>query len=215
MVPLYHGPLIEIRLEPSGQEYTISRDLLCTESPVFSAMFKSEFRESQEQTVTLQEEAGIISTQGVEALIQWLYLRVINFDIDDNSNHISAAIELARLADKYGIIIEIESYLAEDIKRVICTAPWEKNYWLTTQHLVSGTLLPRDHPVRRTLAAACVQGYLEGKTHKFAQEAAEQPNFGADLLREVRLVLSAPNGPVGQISFRDPIDNKPIYLGKD
>ncbi|KAJ5919197.1 hypothetical protein N7466_010140 [Penicillium verhagenii] len=50
-------------------------------------------------TVTLQAMKDVVSTHSVEALIQWLYLRVAKFDIKDYAKYISAAIELARLAD--------------------------------------------------------------------------------------------------------------------
>ncbi|KAJ5244309.1 hypothetical protein N7489_004405 [Penicillium chrysogenum] len=116
-LPLFHGPLVKIRIEPSNREYTVSKTLLCNESPVFSAMFKGNFRESQEETATLQEMDGVVSIQSIEALLQWLYLRTIHFDIDNefHERHIVAAVELARLAEMYGFT-EIESQITRYIK---------------------------------------------------------------------------------------------------
>lgn len=222
MLPLYHGPLIKIRLQPSGKEYMISKDLLCTESPVFLAMFKPGFREFDKQTATIQEMEDVVSEQSIEALIKWLYTRKIESDIKDKEDRISAAIELARLADKYQIT-GMESKVAQDIKEAICYLDSQntKRYvpldnvtwpWLTSKHIISGTCLPRGHPVRQTLAAACVAGYLGGKNHKFAQEAEDYPNFGADLLREVRVALNAAHKLNERVSFTDPFDDKVIYL---
>ncbi|CAI7671633.1 unnamed protein product [Penicillium crustosum] len=222
MLPLYHGPLIKIRLQPSEKEYMISKDLLCTESPVFLAMFKPGFREFDEQTATIQEMEDVVSEQSIEALIKWLYTRKIESDIKDKEDRISAAIELARLADKYQIT-GMESKVAQDIKEAICYLDSQntKRYvpldnvtwpWLTSRHIISGSSLPRGHPVRQTLAAACVAGYLGGKTHKFAQEAEDYPNFGADLLREVRVALNAAHKLNETVAFADPFDDKIIYL---
>lgn len=166
-------------------------------------MFHHGFREYEEQTATLQEEGGIISIRSIQALIQWLYTRIINFDISDKEEHDSAAIELARLADKYSIT-GIESYVAQDIRDTIrspgikvesiyleriLSLPKDSTSWLTSEHIISGTFLPRGNPVRRTLAAACVYGFLQYKNHKFAREAEDYPTFGADL-REVQLALN-------------------------
>lgn len=200
----------------------VSKDLLCTESPVFLAMFKPGFREFDEQTATIQEMEDVVSEQSIEALIKWLYTRKIESDIKDKEGRISAAIELARLADKYQIT-GMESKVAQDIKEAICYLDSRntKRYvpldnvtwpWLTSKHIISGSLLPRGHPVRQTLAAACVAGYLGGKSHKFAQEAEDYPNFGADLLREVRVALNAAHKLNERVSFTDPFDDKVIYL---
>ncbi|KAJ6125291.1 hypothetical protein N7471_012608 [Penicillium samsonianum] len=206
VLPLYHGPFIKIRLQPSEREYTVSKTLLCAKSPVFSAMFHHGFREYEEQTATLQEEGGIISIRSIQALIQWLYTRIINFDISDKEEHV---IELARLADKYSIT-GIESYVAQDIRDTIRSP--DSTSWLTSEHIISGTFLPRGHPVRRTLAAACVYGFLQYKNHKFAREAEDYPTSGADLLREVQLALNTSNEPHRAVTFTDPLDDVTVHL---
>ena len=60
ILPLFHGPLVKIHVQPSNWEYRVSKNLLCTESPVFTAMLQGNFRESQEQTATLQEIDGVV-----------------------------------------------------------------------------------------------------------------------------------------------------------
>ncbi|KAJ5187630.1 hypothetical protein N7449_010624 [Penicillium cf. viridicatum] len=120
----------------------------------------------------------------------------------------------------------MESKVARDIKEAICYLDSNNtkryvpldNYtwpWLTSKHIVSGAFLPREHPVRQTLAAACVPGYLGCKNHKFAQEAEDYPIFGADLLRAVRLALNAAHRLSERVSFTDPFDDKIIYLSQN
>ncbi|KAJ5497982.1 hypothetical protein N7453_007033 [Penicillium expansum] len=97
----------------------------------------------------------------------------VKFDIQDKTDRLSAAIELARLADKYGIT-GIESDVSDYIQYIIDYQDPEfsvcndNNTWLISDHIIWGSFLPREHPVRRTLAVACVAGYLGGKNHKFA-----------------------------------------------
>ncbi|KAJ5466444.1 hypothetical protein N7530_010231 [Penicillium desertorum] len=182
-------------------------------------MFKPGFREHEEQAATLQEEADIVSARSIQALIQWLYTRIINFGTKDNSECVSAAIELARLADKYGII-GIQSAVADKIRKVICSRNNQNGSFLRdntaslkSAHIISGTFLPRLHPVRRILAAACVCGYLQQKNYKFAQEAEDHPNFAADLLREVQPALDTASVFRERVfTVRDPVDNAETRL---
>ncbi|KAJ5946031.1 hypothetical protein N7454_002870 [Penicillium verhagenii] len=60
IIPLYQGPTVKVRVEPSEAEFIISKDFLCSESPVFSAMFNGKLIESQQQTVTLEETEDVI-----------------------------------------------------------------------------------------------------------------------------------------------------------
>ncbi|KAJ5443397.1 uncharacterized protein N7458_007269 [Penicillium daleae] len=158
ILPLYHGPYVKIRIKPSNNEYKISKSLLCAESAVFSAMFEGEFLESQQLTADLEEMEYVISVRSLEALFQWLYLRVVKFDVEDPGEHISAAMELVRLADKYNII-GLETEMAQYIKRILVANPhpqtndfWQhvdtNTYWLTPVHIISATFLPHEHPVR-------------------------------------------------------------------
>ncbi|CAI7671625.1 unnamed protein product [Penicillium crustosum] len=198
-LPLYHGPLVKVRIQDTC-EYEISKALLCAESPVFTAMFEGSFLEAQEQAVDLELMEGVISKRSVEALFQWLYLRVVKFDIEDPGEHIWAAIELARLADRYGIT-GIESQTAEYINEIIVDNPdpdyeldpgelaYNQNFLLREEHIISGILLHYGHPVRRALANSCVADFLEHCPHKFADTAREYPEFAADLLHEVSLAL--------------------------
>ncbi|OQE17369.1 hypothetical protein PENFLA_c024G06614 [Penicillium flavigenum] len=168
-------------------------------------MFKPGFREHEEQAATLQEETDIVSARSIQALIQWLYTRVINFGIKDNSECVSAAIELARLADKYGII-GIQSANGGGF-------PKDNTSSLKSAHIISATFLPRGHPVRRILAAACVCGYMRQKNYKFAQEAEDHPTFAADLLREVQLALDTTNVfKERAFIIKDPVDNAETRL---
>ncbi|KGO67148.1 Uncharacterized protein PITC_020540 [Penicillium italicum] len=193
-LPLYHGPLVKIRIQPSNREYTVSKDLLCAESPVFSAMFKGSFRESQEQTATLEKIKVVLSVQSFEALLQWLYLRIIKFDSGYEVAHIKAAVKLARLAEMYEII-GIEDSIAEYIKDLyaksrhliggccIYVLPHDKDK-------VLGTFLREGHPARRVMAQAFVLSYLQMKDRDINDLITQEyPKFAADLLYEVRKIL--------------------------
>ncbi|OQE17466.1 hypothetical protein PENFLA_c024G04641 [Penicillium flavigenum] len=221
-LPLFHGPLVKIRIEPSNREYTVSKTLLCNESPVFSAMFKGNFRESQEETATLQEMEGVVSTQSIEALLEWLYLRTINFDIDSihHEGHIVAAVELARLAEMYGIT-KIESQLARYVKERFAKCGYRHNPIDNRAVLpdedgwILGTFLRDGHPVRRAVAQALVAWYLQSENGGYPSSTLTQeyPKFGADLLYEVRLALNTLK-PIRSATFKDPITGKRRYLVK-
>ncbi|KAJ5766682.1 uncharacterized protein N7511_004298 [Penicillium nucicola] len=221
---LYQGPSVKLRIQPSNKEYVISKSLLCAESPVFSKMFNSEFLESQQQTATLEETEDDVSVRSLEALFQWLYQRTVRFGIEDPGEHISAAMELARLADKYDII-ELETTMAQYIKNILKYNPHPQNniswrhvdsntYYLTHDHIASASLLPQGHPVRSVLAAASVEGFLRSAKHKFSEEVHAYPSFGADLLQETRLVLHRVE-PLRAATFEDPISGKRSELNSN
>ncbi|KAJ6125883.1 hypothetical protein N7471_010376 [Penicillium samsonianum] len=94
ILPLYCGPHVNINIESSKDEYTISKDLVCVESSYFSAIFEDQYLDSHQQTVIFKGEDGIVSKQNLEALIQWLYLRMVIFNIKNPEAQISGAIEL-------------------------------------------------------------------------------------------------------------------------
>jgi hypothetical protein len=66
--------------------------------------------------------------------------------------------------------------------------------------------------VRRTFAAASVEGYLRQEDgHKFSKETQEIPNFAADLLKAVRATLKTLTY-VDNITFEDPISGEMLDL---
>lgn len=114
-------------------------------------MFEGSFREAQEQAVDLELMEGVISKRSVEALFQWLYLGIVKFNIEDPEEKISAAIELARLADRYEIT-GIESQMAEfvypELRR---TSPMD----LPSYHPVRCNVRGIMHRSRRGTRQAC------------------------------------------------------------
>ncbi|CAG8096020.1 unnamed protein product [Penicillium olsonii] len=225
ILPLYQGPSVKLRVQPSNKEYMISKGLLCAESPVFSKMFNGEFLESQQQTATLGETEDDVSVRSLEALIQWLYHRTISFGIEDPGEHISAAMELARLADKYDII-GLENIMAQYIRNILKRNPHPDStkfhrkvdtntFYLIPEHIASATLLPRGHPVRSVLAAASVEGFLRSKRHKFSEEVHAYPSFGVDLLLETRLVLYKVEESHRTGTFEDPISGQKFELNSN
>jgi hypothetical protein len=184
-------------------------------------MFDGHFKESQQMIADLEEMEHVVSVRSVQALIQWLYLRVINFDIEDPGEHITAAMELVRLADKYDIV-GLETKMAQYIRKIIIANPHPKandlwqpvdinNYWISREHIISATNLRREHPVRQTLAAASVAGYLRNDDYKFTEETQEYPSFAADLLFQVGSALDRPKSKLA-CTFEDPISGKILEL---
>ncbi|CAG8947743.1 unnamed protein product [Penicillium salamii] len=194
ILPLHQGPSVKLRVQPSNKEYVISKGLLCAESPVFSKMFNSEFLESQQQMATLEETDDDVSVRSLEALIQWLYHRTVSFGIEDPEEHISAAIELARLADKYNII-GLETIMAQCIRNILKHNPHPGN--------------------TNVLAAASVEGFLRSKHHKFSEEVHAYPSFGVDLLLETRLVLYKVEESHRTATFEDPISGHKFELNSN
>ena len=221
ILPLYCGPHVKIRIESSDHEYTISKSLVCAQSSFFSAIFEEQSSESPQATAILEKIDGIVSPQSLEALLQWLYLRIVRFDVDYPEDQVSAAIALARLADMCKVN-GLEEQMAEYIRQTLIANPNPKSdpFWrhadtntfcLTSQHIVSALSLPSEHPVRRLLAAASVEGYLRDQNHKFATETLRYPAFGADLLREVRVALHELQS-AGNVAFEDPISKNRVEL---
>ncbi|KAJ6125293.1 hypothetical protein N7471_012610 [Penicillium samsonianum] len=218
IVSLFHGPLVKIRLEPSNREYTVSKNLLCAESPVFSDTFEGSFSESKKQTAILQEMEGVVSVRSVEALIQWLYFGNIKFDESFEEICIEAAVELARLAEMYEIT-RIEDPIARYIKRMYTTTgnihdeykEYRRYLELEDEEKILGTVLRDSHPVRRLMAQAFVVSYLRRDAHPNGLMTQKCPKFGADLLYEVKLTLDTLSH-YDSATVKDPITGKRRHL---
>ncbi|KAJ5882782.1 uncharacterized protein N7473_011044 [Penicillium subrubescens] len=221
VLPLYCGPYVRLQVASSDREYTVSKSLLCTMSPYFSALLEGPILETQHSVFTLQKVEGVVSDQSLEALIQWLYLRAVVFAVDDPTEQISAAIELARLADMCRIS-GLAAPMAEYIQKVVLSNPSPESdpYWrhadtnthyITSQHIASACTLPPKHPVRHVLAKASVEGYLRQQDYKFFEETQLYPSFGADLLAEVSMALG---GLISNsnVAFEDPISGVRVEL---
>jgi hypothetical protein len=185
-------------------------------------MFTNEFKEGQKQEATLEEVEGVLSAQSFEALLQWLYLGRVKFDLELPEDQVSAAIELARLADMC-LIPGLEDPMARYIKDILIANPEPETffeerrvdintYCLTTEHMISATSLPEGHAVRHVLAAASVEGYLRDENHKFAQEARAYPTFGADVLHELRKALNSLKVVNSAATVEDPISGKRLEI---
>jgi len=87
-------------------------------------------------------------------------------------------------------------------------------YYLTSKHIASGTSLSEEHPVRRVLAAAAVEGYLQDDNHKFLKETQEVTNFSADLLKAVKATLGSVEHHYDQPRFKDPLSGEYVWLVK-
>lgn len=85
------------------------------QSPYFAAMFEGPFKEGGEQSTTLEEMDGVVSTQSFQMLVQWVCLGRVVFGESTPEEAITTAIEFARLADMCHIT-GMESLMAEHIK---------------------------------------------------------------------------------------------------
>ena len=184
-------------------------------------MFNDSFQDSQEHTATIQEIPGVLSIQSFEALLQWIYHRTVRFDKTFEESCIEAAVELAKLAEMYGIT-RIEAPIAQYIKDIYATSghlngkpcrhilpdSWAK---------VLGTDLREGHPVRRVMAQAFVLRYLHiPEDDRDPDDLATQgfPKFGADLLFELREMLDTLR-PHHGVTVKDPITGRRRFLNKD
>ena len=69
---MFSGPQVAIRIGDDGPTYHISKEVLCTKSPYFSAMFASgHFKEGREDAAVLQEIEGVVTPGSFQALVQW------------------------------------------------------------------------------------------------------------------------------------------------
>jgi len=82
-------------------------------------MFKEgHFKEGAEQSTTLEEIDGIVSTRSFEILVQWVCLGRIVFGDELPAEAIALSIEFSRLADMCNIT-GAESLMAEHITDII------------------------------------------------------------------------------------------------
>lgn len=173
-----------------------------------------------------------MSTRSFELLVQWIYLGRVIFGELDPSEAITASIEFARIADMCAVT-GMESLMAERIKAIILANParqpyqyypeprgpleYDNTYCLTSEHITSAADLPDGHPVRQTLAAAAVEGYLLQNDHKFSKEMREVHNFSVDLLKAVKATLGTLSRSNTQhagtgIIVTDPLRGNQIWL---
>lgn len=218
LLPLYSSPQVTIRVGSTSREYKLSKTLICKQSPYFAAAFEGEFREGEEQSITLTEMDGVVSVRGFELLVQWLYLGRVIFGKSTPKETITAAIEFVRFADMCGVT-GMETLMAEHIKAIIIANPAPSSgksdtntYCLTSRHIVSAASLPDGHPVRSLLAAAAVKRYLRDDNHKFLKEIQEVPNFYFDLLKAVKATLESLTTDYNCIIAKDPITGEGVYF---
>lgn len=218
-LPLYCGPCVKVRIGPGGQEYVVSKAILCKHSSYFVAMFEGGFREGHAQSTTLTEEEGVVTQRSFEMLVQWLYLGRVLFNESTPTESVTAILEFVRLADMCDVT-GMEIVMAEHIKAILLANPAPEieghrdpdtnTCCLTYQHVTSAALLPDGHPIRKVLAIAAVEGYIRRNEHKFLKEIRDSPNFAADLLLEVKETLMTVVSSGSIITFKDPFSGKTL-----
>lgn len=199
--------------------------MLCKQSPYFAATFNGEFKEGKEQSTTLEEIDGVVSTQSFQMLAQWICLGQIIFEDAPPEEQISAAIEFTRLADMCGVT-GMELMIAEHINDTIAAnaAPhygsvWRRNHnantsCVTLHHITSAANLCVGHPVRSKLANSAVEEYLCLEEYKLVEESREVPSFSSDLLLAIKNTLKTMKCEDGRIEFKEPISGDTLWLYK-
>jgi len=183
-------------------------------------MFEREFKESADQSTILEEIDGVLSTRSFEMLLQWLYIGKVLFSEMPPEEAITVIVEFVRLADMYQVT-GMEALMAERIKAVIVgKAPATKarkrmvpvvhHPWLTSEHIMSAVLLPKEHPVRRVLTMAAVPAYLN-RANDLSQ-ALKLPDFAVDLLEEMHVTTKSFQPDGSCVTFQDPLSDARILL---
>ncbi|TVY15164.1 hypothetical protein LARI1_G008224 [Lachnellula arida] len=105
LLPMFSGPQVTIRVGENGPAYHISKNILCTNSPYFSAMFAAgHFKEGAEDSAVLEEIEGVVTPGSFQALVQWLYRGRVTFPVSlEPKEEISQILEFVRLADMAGV----------------------------------------------------------------------------------------------------------------
>lgn len=216
---LYSEPYVKIRLEPSSREYNLPKALLCRQSEYFAGMFEGDFKEGIEQSTTLEEIDGVVSTRSLEMLVQWLYVGKIVCDKATSEETIAAILQFVRIADMCRVS-GMEELMAERIKAMIVgkapakakkkTAFINHNKCLTSEHFMSAALLPKGHPVRTILAMAAVPEFLNRAN--YLNEALENCDFAVDLLKEVQIATKSFQYDGSFMTIQDPLSDVRITL---
>ncbi|KAJ5495730.1 hypothetical protein N7539_000846 [Penicillium diatomitis] len=215
---------VRIGIENTDIEYTVPRDLLCQQSSYFSAMFNSQFIESQARKTTMRKLEGVISVNSVRSMMIWINNGRLQFNTRKMSQCITDAIELARLAD-FCDIKSLQSVITAHVRQMLLKhmqQGMKKEYgnvdlhtrWITEDHIMSASHLPQGHSLRCLLASASVEAFLKSPKYKFERMTRECPSFASDLLAEVRQALNGrqDHRPHPIVCARDPIDEQYFLL---
>jgi hypothetical protein len=220
---------VKVQIGSPGQEYLLSKAILCKYSKYFATMFNGDFKEGQENTAHLDLFEGVVSIRSFELLIQWMYVGQVIVAKVTPSEQIETLVEFARLAD-FCQVQGVEELLAERIKAVILAHPAPKNRWseiancrplytntysITSRAVLWASGLAQGHAVRKMLVTAAVEGFLRGIEHKhrFFKEIQEIPGFGTDVLNAVESCLKMLRvSDTRTIQFTDPISGENLGL---
>lgn len=145
---------------PTSRTYTLSKEVLCTQSTFFKAAFEGNF---------LNEMDDVVSIQSFEMLIQWLYIGRVCFGnlfgtIVENQK-MTSIIEFLRIVDMC-CVTDMEAAMAVQIRSIIMSAPtlFRRgpiiNPQITPQHTRSALFLPSGHPVRDLVVNGAIEEYI-------------------------------------------------------
>lgn len=212
------------------------RAVLVSQSQYFSRIFNGNFSEANEQSATMEELDGILSTRSFEVLLLWLYTGKIKCGTQEPGSKAATLIEFARLADMYGII-QVEARIAKQLRKIINQEiaykgsvdkesedgsptdneddPDANTHCFTAEDIRSVVNLPMGHRVRSLVAAASVAGFLLKKDYRFAKVAQEVPVFAADLLAQVHATIGGVQYDSTWMAYvTDPVTKRLLYLTK-
>lgn len=162
LVSFLCSPFVKIQVKPSNREYTVSKILLCEQSPYFATMFKDDFKKGKEHTAILEVIEGVVSTRSVEALLQYLYTGRFRLEPMTPEDQTPAMLEVARLADMCDIEA-LEHVIAEHVSTTLRNLPPTRKRRIgvegcfTPEHARSAMLLSPENEVRRVFDLIATQ----------------------------------------------------------
>ncbi|KAJ5823905.1 hypothetical protein N7447_006245 [Penicillium robsamsonii] len=201
-LPRLHGPLVNIRINPSGKEYTVSRDIFVSRSSYFARMLGGDFVEGKEQTASIEELDDVLSVQSFEIILPTCSTSEAQIaqHLEETLNHGTG--QKANFDE--GSSDKSSAGSEEDLNAHICC--------LTSEDIRSVVNLHVDHPVRSVVAQASIRGFFSRRNCLFAEEIRQIPGFAADLLVAIRQVLRLRQDRSSEFYIRNPANDRRVYL---
>ncbi|KAF4627603.1 hypothetical protein G7Y89_g10550 [Cudoniella acicularis] len=228
--PESKDPRITFIIGKSGRKYTVSKRILVANSKYFSRMSDEGQLEEGREGTKLDDIDGVLSQPSFEMLLRYIYTGKTKVPAGLAADQkISLLLELVRLGEMCAVtgLVQMDKFAAYKIRQIILENPGPKDnrhhfdrspdtntFCISSQHIASAMVLPKGHPVRRVLVSATVEGYIRGRTPKFAREITEIDGFAADLLAQVKRTLLNGRtilGSEGVFQFTDPLSDTLVY----
>ncbi|TVY37974.1 hypothetical protein LOCC1_G006237 [Lachnellula occidentalis] len=153
LLPMISGPQVTIRVGEHDPAYQVSKDILCANSPYFSAMFAAgHFKEGAENAAVLEEIEGVVTPGSFQALVQWLYRGRVAFPPSlSPEEEITQILEFVRLADMTGVA-GIDDAMSERLSTPVARLPVARGFTMASNppHSDNLPMNPQSQPLSST-----------------------------------------------------------------